>query len=134
MKKAELTQIEDKNSTESTTQNYLAFGLIIIFAVIGGVAGKSLPALSIPIGIGWLAIWLADWYVTRKNVSYVLIEIIAWLCLVAWLIPVIGLFAGIFIIRLNKSNANSKLKYYFLSYLCLALSAGNSILGILLNR
>lgn len=130
---SKIKQSEISNTSKSDRINPLAFILVLFAALVGGLIGRTLPALMIPLAIGWFSIWLADWYAKRKNPSFVFIEIVAWLCLIAWFIPVIGLFVSIFIIRLNQKNTNRKLKYNILSYLCLVLSICNSILGILMS-
>ena len=78
--------------------------------------------------------WFAKWYLKKENASLSLMKKIAWLNIVSWIIPAIGIFTGVVIMEVATHFPEEKRKMTILASIGLTLSLLNIVLSVYLMK
>jgi Na+/proline symporter len=100
--------------------SYLGFGFIVFIIMF-----------AIPITLG---MYIPRWYLGRKHVNTKIIKLLIWSNVVAWFIPVIGVFTGVSALQFSGRLKNKVALYNWIAIIGLSLSTINAIAGVVMRR
>lgn len=131
-----------KNDDKNVKQSYFQYIPVIIFIVVVTIV-KNVYGVDIwrAASIIWLiyaviyiiGIFATSWYFKNKKANNTLMEIIAWLSLIAWIIPPIGILFSSITMEFSQLIAKRSVRYKILSIIGFSLVAINVVMAIINN-
>jgi uncharacterized membrane protein len=106
---------------------YIVLFIVAYFlARVLGILGLILIAVII-----YLALKTPQWYFKKAGRNNKFPEILAWLNVVSWMLPPLGLYSGLATIAFSKNYPARKKKYLILGIIGLGCAILNSVWGAL---